>query len=144
MVTMRMTSLFFDAPAVRRAVDAAKRRELSRAGAFIRQRAKTSIRQRKGISRPGDPPHSHAGDLRRLIFFAWDRVSDSVVVGPLPFKAGEAPSLLEFGGRAVRADRRGKRRRVRYRKRPFMGPALEAELPQLPARFRNSVRGGRW
>ena len=137
-----MKMLFFDAPRVQRAMDQATRKSLSRAGAFIRQRAKTSIRKRKGISRPGSPPHSHAGHLRRLIFFAYDPGSESVVIGPVRFKAGEAPNLLEFGGRAVREGRSGRRRRVRYRRRPCMGPALAAELPELPSRWRNSVRGG--
>ena len=139
---MRMKMLFFDSPRVQRAMDAASRAALSRAGAFIRQRAKTSIRKRKGSSRPGSPPHSHAGHLRRLIFFAYDPGSESVVIGPVRFKQGEAPSLLEFGGRAVREGRRGRRRRVRYRRRPFMGPALAAEVPELPNRWRDSVRGG--
>ena len=141
MITMRMKILFFDAPRVKRAVDAATRRALSRAGAFIRQRAKTSIRKRKGISRPSRPPHSHAGHLRRLIFFGYDPSAESVVIGPLPFRKGEAPNLLEFGGKIVRTDHCGRRRRMVYRKRPFMGPALQEELPQLPSRWRNSVRG---
>ena len=102
MIEMRMKLLHFDAARVRRAMDAVTRRALSRAGAFIRQRAKTSIRKCKGISRPGDPPHSHAGHLRRLIFFAWDAITESMVIGPVPFKEGEAPSLLEFGGTAAR------------------------------------------
>ena len=126
---MRVKLLFFDSPRVRRAMDTATRQALGRAGAFIRRRAKSSIRRRKGISQPGQPPHSHAGHLRRLIFF-----------GPVPFKQGEAPRLLEFGGTVTRRTRR-RRRRMTYRKHPFMGPALAAELPQLPQRWRNSVRG---
>ena len=42
--------LFFDRGAVLRATTAAERRVLSRFGAFVRQRARTSIRQRKGIA----------------------------------------------------------------------------------------------
>jgi len=62
MIQMRMKMLFFDSPGVQRAMDAASRAPLSRAGAFIRKR--------KTISQPGQPPHSHAGHLRRLIFLA--------------------------------------------------------------------------
>lgn len=145
MIEMRMKAMFLDSPHVQRAMDAATRRALSQVGAFIRQRARTSIRKRKGASRPGGPPHSHAGHLRRLIFFAWDAVAESMVIGPVPFREGQAPHLLEFGGTTVRRTTRrrgrGRRHRMRYRKRPFMGPALEAELPQLPSRWRNSVRG---
>ena len=137
---MRVKLLFFDSPRVRRAMDTATRQALGRAGAFIRRRAKSSIRRRKGISQPGQPPHSHAGHLRRLIFFSWDPAAESMVIGPVPFKQGEAPRLLEFGGTVTRRTRR-RRRRMTYRKHPFMGPALAAELPQLPQRWRNSVRG---
>ncbi len=66
MIEMQMKALFFDSPRVLRAMDAATRREMSWVGAFIRQRARTSTRKRKGIFRPGGPPHSRAGHLRRL------------------------------------------------------------------------------
>jgi len=47
--------------------------------------------------------------------------------------------LLEHGGEAARRTKT-KTRRLRYRPRPFMGPAFEAEKPQLPALWKNSVR----
>ncbi len=156
MIQMRMKLLFFDAPQVQREVGAATRRALSRAGAFIRRRAKTSIRKRKKVSQPGNPPHSHAGHLRRLIFFAYDPAGQTVVIGPVPFRKDEAPRLLEFGGVTTR--RPGSAGRTRwgtpiatyrdwgprmvYRKRPFMGPAMEAEVPNLPGFFRNKAEGG--
>ena len=146
MIDMRIKSLFFDRPKVQRAMDRAKRRSLSRAGAFIRQRARTSIRKRKRQSRPGQPPSSHTGLLRRFILFGYDRRSDSVVVGPVGFRRSRAPTVLEFGGRTtVEARRRGGRRQnrtVRIAARPYMRPALEKERSQLPAVWRNSVRGG--
>ncbi|TVQ33878.1 MAG: hypothetical protein EA376_01200 [Phycisphaeraceae bacterium] len=148
---MRVKNIFLDRPKVRRAVNRAKLRALSRAGAFIRQRARTSIRRRRGSSPPGSPPHSHEGSLRRLILFGYDRASDSVVVGPARLnKPGEAPSVLEFGGR-TRVERRRTRRgggrvieskRVRIEARPYMGPALQKELPNIPKAWANSVRGG--
>ena len=134
MIDMRMKLLFFDTPRVQREVDAATRRALGKAGAFIRQRARTSIR---------NPPSSHAGHLRRLIFFAYDPAGQTVVIGPVPFRKGEAPRLLEFGGTTTHRSRStGRTRRRVYRKRSFMGPAMEAETPNLPGFFRNSVRGG--
>jgi len=142
MITTKMTGLRFDSPRVIRATDAATRQALSRAGAFIRRRAKTSIRKRKAISRRGAPPSSHAGHLRRLIYFGYDPAAQNVVIGPLKFRKGEAPNLLEFSGRVTRPDDAGRPRKLVYRKRPFMGPAMQAELPQLPKRWRNSVRGG--
>jgi phage gpG-like protein len=145
-IDLRIKAMFFDRPKVQQAVDRAKRRSLSRAGAFIRQRARTSIRRRKRTSRPGEPPTSHTGLLRRFILFGYDRQSDSVVVGPVGFRRSRAPNVLEFGGRAtVAAGRRGsqkKKRTVRIAARPYMRPALEKERSQLPAVWRNSVRGG--
>jgi len=143
---MRVKNLFFDRPTVRRAVDPAKRRALSRGGAFVRQRAKTSMRRRRGTSRPGRPPYAHEGSLRRLIFFGYDRRTESVVVGPVGFRRGDVPNVLEFGGRTtVVRRRRGKRsrRRVCVAARPYMRPALEKEAAKLPKVWRNSVKGAR-
>lgn len=145
MITMRIKTLFFDQQTVLRAVDKAKRAVLSKAGAFIRTTAKHSIRTKKGSAPAGRPPHSHEGSLRRLIYFGYDPASDSVVVGPVGFKRSTAPNVLEFGGPTeVKRRRRGQvvRTRVTIDQRPFMGPALEKERPQLPKRWGGSVRGG--
>jgi len=145
MITMQIKSLFFDKQTVLRAVDKAKRAVLSKAGAFIRTTAKHSIRTKKGSAPAGQPPHSHEGSLRRLIYFGYDPASDSVVVGPVGFKRSTAPNVLEFGGKTeVSRRRRGKvvRTRVTIDQRPFMGPALEKERPQLPKCWGGSVRGG--
>jgi hypothetical protein len=143
-IDMRIKSLFFDRPKVIRAVDRAKRQALSKAGAFIRQTARHSIRPRKGTSRPGSPPHSHEGSLRRLILFGYDPRSDSVVIGPVGFRRSTAPNVLEFGGKATVFRRvRGRlvRQQVPIAARPYMRPALEKERPKLPSVWRNSVRG---
>jgi hypothetical protein len=131
---------FFDREKVKRSVDAGTRKVLSKFGAFVRQRAKTSIRKRKGTSPPGSPPYSHVGLLRKFILFAYDADRQSVVIGPTLIREGsQAPRLLEHGGEATLETKRG-RRRARYRPRPFMRPAFEAEKPQLPALWRNSIR----
>jgi hypothetical protein len=131
---------FFDRDKVKRSVDAGTRRVLSKFGAFVRQRAKTSIRKRQGTSPPGQPPYSHVGLLRQFILFAYDPQRKSVVIGPTLLKEGsQAPRLLEYGGTAVIEDR-GRKRRARYRSRPFMRPAFEAEQPKLPALWRDSIR----
>ncbi len=149
LINMQIKALFFDRPKVRRAVDRATLRALSKAGAFIRQRARTSIRKRAGSAQPGQPPRSHEGSLRRLILFGFDRASESVVIGPARLnRPGDAPNILEFGGRATvtRTRRDGKRvmtsKRVRIAARPYMGPALKKELPNIPKAWANSVRGG--
>lgn len=165
MLSMKMaSSVFFDRPRVRSAMDAATRRSLSKAGAYIRQSAKTSMRKKKGPSPPGKPPHAHAGTLRRLMFFAYDRNRKSVVVGPLKFRKGEAPRRLEFGAtfnsrprmvrmtKPVGSDQKGRflsrgdrvliQGRVTIKPRPYMRPAMARELPKLPRRWSGAVKGG--
>lgn len=127
---------FFDMKAVEDAIDKGTKKALSKFGAYVRTRARSSIRKRKKPSAPGQPPSSHAGDLKRLIFFALDLKTKSLVVGPVPFKRGEAPRLLEHGGEVTRQRKSGTRRQ-RYAPRPFMAPAANAELPK----FKELLRG---
>jgi hypothetical protein len=132
---------FFDRKKVQDALSRAERKALSRFGAFVRRRAQTSIRKRKAISEPGDPPSGHVGTLRKLIFFAYDARSHSVVIGPTQSKPnGEAPRLLEEGGETARVDRKGVARRLVYRARPYMVPAFNAELADAPEHWRNQMR----
>jgi hypothetical protein len=135
-------STFFDRTKVRSAVDRETLRVLSRFGAFVRTRARSSIRQRKRISQPGQPPSSHVGTLKRLIFFSYEPTKRSVVIGPTPIAGGgQAPSLLEHGGTSSFVPRTKRRRAAaRYRPRPFMTPAFEEEKRTLPDLWRNSIR----
>jgi hypothetical protein len=146
-ITMRIKDMFFDRHVVMAAVDNAKRKVLSKAGAFIRTAAKTSIRKRRGSAPPGAAPHSHEGSLRRLILFGYDKPNDSVVVGPVGFKKSDppAPNVLEHGGDTVVLRRRGGKltsQKVRIAPRPYMAPALEKERPNLPLLWRNSIKKG--
>ncbi len=163
MFDLKVKNLFFDGQRVKSAVDRARRRVLSKAGAFVRRRAKSSIRRRKDPAPPGKPPSSHVGLLRRLIFFSYDPRGDSVVIGPVRRSDSDAPHTLEFGGRVktrkatrvrVKAgrDKSGRFKKDRivkvsagtvmtYRPRPYMGPALKAEEPKLPRMWANSVKG---
>lgn len=144
MIDLSIKQLFFDRPKVQRAVDKARRKVLSKAGAFVRTSAKSSIRKRKGISRPGNPPHSHTGLVRRFILFGYDHATDSVVVGPVKIKSGRAVESLEYGGKSTaNSRRRGRRiqRAVTVRARPFMRPAMKKELPKFPELWRNSIVG---
>lgn len=143
MLNFKIKSMFFDRQKVIVAVDAAKRRTLSRAGAFLRQSARTSIRPRRGTSRPGQPPYSHEGSLRRWILFGYDPRTESVVIGPVGFRGSVAPHVLEFSGVAEAPrwwKRKKKTKRIRIRRRPFMGPALERERDKLPWLWERSLR----
>lgn len=132
--------LFFDRAAVTGAVDKATRKVLSKFGAFVRQSARTSIRKRKATSEPEQPPSSHTGLLKRNIFFVFSPETRSVVIGPILLNKGtDAPRILEHGDTVVRR-RRNRRVRIKYERRPYMGPAFEKEQSQLPALWRNSVK----
>ncbi len=147
MFRMKTVSLdmFFDTDRVKRAADSAARKNLSKAGAFVRTAAKSSIRKRKAISAPGQPPSSHTGLLKKFIFFGYDAARKTVVVGPMRLnqKIGAAPEALEHGGPSTvvtgRRNRRRKRR-IRVKARPYMGPALEKEAPKFAGLWANSVR----
>ena len=130
------SSQYFDPKVVRRAMGRVTAAALRYAGAYIRKAAQHSIRRRKRISRPGDPPSSHTGSLKGLILYGYDPAVPSVVIGPRKAGEGEAPALLEFGGVVTRRRRQrygrrraGSPRTMHYRPRPFMGPAMERSLP---------------
>jgi hypothetical protein len=61
---------FFTSDKVKDLIDPAVRKALAKFGAFVRQRAKTSIKTRAGTSRPGRPPFSHTGTLKKFIYFS--------------------------------------------------------------------------
>lgn len=137
-------SLFFDRPKVLAAADRATQKALSKFGAFVRQRARTSIRRRNGVSQPDSPPSSHTGLLRQNIFFVYEPGKKSVVIGParLNGRLGDAPAALEYGGETVvrtGTRRRSETRTVRVRPRPYMQPAFEKELPNAAKLLENSV-----
>ena len=132
-------SQFFDQQKVLRPKDRAVRRVLSRFGAFVRTTARRSIRRRKRSSEPGQPPRSHTGLLRRLIFFAYEPTSENVVIGPadLSSKRGDAPHALEEGGRS----QIGPQQTAYIEPRPYMGPAFKTEREKnMPDMWRDSIR----
>jgi len=138
-------SSFFDKPAVMSAVDKATRKVLSKFGAFVRTRSRSSIRRRKKTSAPGQPPSSHLGLLKDNIFFVFDKSRQSVVIGPILLnqKTHSTPEALEYGGPSQVFQGRRERKKLRtveIRPRPFMGPAFEQEQQKLPALWRDSIR----
>lgn len=135
------TQWFFDRAEVKARIDPAVRKALSKVGAFVRTRARTSIRTRKAVSAPGSPPSSHTGTLKKLIYFSFDPQAKSVVIGPtLGGSESGAPAALEYGGTAVVKDG-AKSRTVSYQPRPYMAPALAAELPALVDEFKDFIGG---
>lgn len=136
--------MFFDRSEIIAKLDAATRKVLGNFGGYCRRVARNSMRKARGPSQPGQPPHVHTGLLKNGIAYGYDASAGSVVIGPTPLKGmGIVPPLLEYGGRAMRRVRAGKKRKdkmVTYAPRPFMGPAFDKTLPQLPAMWAGSVK----
>lgn len=147
MITFKTTpkSFFFDRKIILNYMDAKTARALSKALSHIWTTARTSMRYRKlgAVSKPGTPPFAHKETgalLRKLLYFAFNPREKRGVVGPVAHRRGEAPQLNEFGGRVTRRSRRGVVTTANYPARPFMFPALQKELPKLPARWSSSVQ----
>ncbi len=138
---------FFDQAKVARAVSLAKRKALSKAGAYVRQRDRQSIKRKKGAAEPGGPPHAHvAGSAGiKLILFAWDPKTESVVVGAVKYDGAKGPKdgarNIEKGGEAVAQDGKGRPRKYRYRGNPHTVPAMKHEAPKFAELFRGTIGG---
>jgi hypothetical protein len=141
---------FFDRQIVIDAVGRAGAKNLSKAGSFIQRSARSSLRRRKKVSPPGEPPSVHTKDrvaTLKNIWFVFEPRQRSVVVGPLKLNGSRlegsnrstVPALHELGGFAVVTSRKQKRR-AKYARRPFMGPAMERELPKFVGLWANSVK----
>ncbi len=139
-VQLKVKNSFFDKAAVLKAIGGDAAKALSKFGAFVWKRARTSMRRRKKSAAAGSPPSAHAGQLKTLLFFSWDPSTRSVVIGPTPFREGKVPSLLEFGGSTTLRKRGGHSKTARYAAFPFMGPALEAEAPNMPKAWAAAVK----
>lgn len=156
---------FFDRKAVSDAIDRGARRGLSRFGAFVRTRDRSSMKYKKGKSSPGAPPFVHRGGgftrsktnkktgvvtkqasspLRDLTLFAYDATNKSVVIGAAVFErskigGGLIPKVVEEGGTSTFISG-GIRKTGLYAPRPHLGPAYKAELPKAAAMLKGMIR----
>ncbi|MGL5097509.1 MAG: hypothetical protein ACRDD1_18120 [Planctomycetia bacterium] len=119
-------------------MDAGVKRAFSKYGAYVRQTAKTSMKKRKGASAPGTPPNAHKGDLRKLIFFAYDPKMKTVIVGPTLFRASGLPTVPETNEKG--GVRQGDDGTAIYPMRPYMRPAAARNRPLVSDLLRNSMR----
>ncbi len=101
--------LFFDSRKVMDALSKKERRVLSRAGAFVRRKARGLIRKRKKPSKPGSSPTNQTDRYKNSILFFADLKDRSVVMGPVALNnvyfngdgrpvRGTVPEILETGG----------------------------------------------
>ena len=157
MPTDQLASLkkaFFDRAEVKRFLDRKTWKVLSKFGAYVRRRARTSMRTpgkkayrggKTPVSAPGSPPFAHAGGrklLRRLIEFGFESDRRTVLIGP--YRLGRTadqhvPRVLEQGGAIAREVRPGVRKMSRYRARPFMRPAFLKEIGWVAAEYRKPL-----
>lgn len=135
--------LFFDKKAVMSAKERAEKKVLGRFGAFVRRDARSSIRKRKAVSKPGKPPTDRTGLLKKFIFFVYDKTIGSVVIGPARLnttKNKKAPELLEVGGTS-KLMFHGKKTPADYKARPYMGPAFESNKQKhMPGMWKDSLK----
>jgi len=136
-----------DPAPVNLAVKKANFRNIEHALASIRKTAIGSMVKTKGPSPAGSPPHRHRGRLARSIQFstengigfvgpAWSKLSTSRLQ---PWTA----NIHEFGG--TTKYRTGKKRgevRATYPARPFMAPALQANLGRMANDWRGALASG--
>lgn len=119
-------SNFFDRALVQNAIGKGRAKAMAQSGGFIRTDMRRSIRAPrrmrldempeamraayKGVpakkrplasSRPGEPPRARTKRLKNSILFAFDRQTDSGLIGPIHFpgsRSAHAPNTLERGG----------------------------------------------
>lgn len=170
MIELRVNAykdLFFDRPAVMRAVADANRKALFKAAMTVRKIAQRSMRYRKYApggpgAPPGMPPYARRGRapnrdalVRKLLFGGFDPSTRTSVAGPASISASTgAPANLEFGGPVRTRDRRRRRSvggtgEMRILGGPGPGGARGKEVPGVPgvrvvyARLRTQAQADR-
>lgn len=135
----RVTKAFFDSPAVIKRLTEAERRAMSRIGAFIRRRSRTSLRRRKSVSAPGSTPSVHSRSnvaTLKNILFAYEASKHRVIVGPVKLNQVNStdngrltvPEIHEFGAT------------VRIHEMRFRGNGSRDPSPWFRRDMRRSIR----
>jgi hypothetical protein len=147
-VDARIKDFFFDRARVRAALARAEVKVLSKAGAFVRRRARTSLRRRKKTSAPGTPPSVHSTDnfaTLKNILFGLEPGGHAVVVGPRRTnqklfvfgqrQTGAVPGVLEYGGTIGMPQKRvGNRWVAMGRRKPRPGQPSRVKTVTIAAR----------
>lgn len=147
---------FFDRQSITDPAEKAAARNLSKMGAYVMRSARKSIKSKDGPSRPGTPPHAHSkyevegkGGKTKTRYRFRDSIlfgrapGGGLVVGPV-FKQGSrgnptVPESLEFGGMTTIGGKTRPTRNLKIRRRPFMRPALDANVNKFADLFRNAI-----
>ena len=133
-----------DSAKVARAVRKAGWDALRRLGFLIRGQAQAEIKDEAGPSTPPAPPHTHKHQLTKkgkprkqgqlpasILYGTPSEGPPSVIVGPSVNVVGTVGKVLEEGG---------SRKQDHYQPRPFMAPALAAEIGELPGLLADKLK----
>lgn len=106
---------------------------LRRLGFIVRKQAQDSIEVDDRPSPPGEPPHTRQKRLPRSILYGVEKDPlPNVVIGPSKNLTGMLGHAMEAGGPSLVSASTPNRRPVDLAPRPFMAPALAAEIGELP------------
>jgi len=114
---------------IAKAMERARKGSLRSVGYLVSTIAKGNIRRSRKASRPGEPPSTRRGLLRRAIRYQVADDRRSVVIGPMYSMVGTAGEAHEHGGRY---------KGQTYPERPIMGPALEEARPKIGPTYKLS------
>lgn len=121
------------------AMNSMQRSAYLRRVAIAKRRGQPIPKRPTESSRPGEPPLSQTGTLKRGVLFGVNEQELSVAIGPalLPGHAGaRALEALEVGGPTPTAQGAV----ITVKARPFMGPAFQQELPRAADLWANSIQ----
>lgn len=147
--TSSMKEYFFDRQKVLEKIGKRNARILSRAGAFIRRRARTSLKRRKRSSPPGTPPSVHSTDpvaTLKNIQFALGPNGYSVFIGPvklnqfntswIDLRGTTVPAIHEFGDRVIISEERYIGSQIWFRRDNRYGGSQYKEYRKRRATYR--------
>lgn len=116
------------------AMTSEERTRFKTATRIAKQEGRPAPKRKLLASKPGEAPRDVTGTLKRGIEFAAELERDNVVVGPaIAATVGpEAPNILEYGGTTRLTGGPDEGESVRVAPRPFMHPAFQSSLDDLP------------
>lgn len=141
------TRYFFDKTKVASFLDRKTKRALGKYGAFVRRSAQFSMRNagkgKTNSAKPGEAPRAHGQkELKRLLFFTYDPIKKSVVIGPVRLGRTanqHVPLLQEVGGTKDVRTNSGKIATLTYAPHPYIGPAALANRGVIAKAYADAV-----
>lgn len=128
----RVRTSFMTEQEFRRATARKQFQAMKRASAYLMGIARRTIRRSKKPSKPGKPPHTRKGQLKRAVLFAVEGRGNNLrgLIGPSFSGVGRIMIAHEYGVRFQGRD---------YPERALMVPALEKSQDKLPSFWRGSI-----